>query len=112
MTKTKTKSPKTDEVKKLNLSVSPNMLIKKPLVTEKSAKANEKYNVYTFIVHKNANKTEIAKAITFLYDVMPVKVRILNVKPEIITKRGKLGTEKAYKKAIVTISKGQSISFA
>ena len=35
MTKTKTKSPKTGEVKKLNLSVSPNMLIKKPLVTEK-----------------------------------------------------------------------------
>ena len=68
--------------------------------------------MYTFIVHKNANKTEIAKAITFLYDVTPVKVRILNVKPEIITKRGKLGTEKAYKKAIVTISKGQSISFA
>lgn len=102
----------TGETKKLNLSVSPNMLIKKPYVTEKSAKANEKTNVYTFIVHKNANKTEIAKALTFLYDVKPVKVRIVNVKPEVITKRGKVGSQKAYKKAIVTITKGQSISFA
>ncbi len=102
----------TGETKKLSLSVSPNMLIKKPHITEKSARANEKTNVYTFIVHKNANKTEIAKALISLYDVTPVKVRIVNVKPENITKRGKAGTEKAYKKAIVTITKGQSISFA
>jgi large subunit ribosomal protein L23 len=107
------KTPKVKApAKKLSLSVSPNLLIQKPHITEKSAKANEKSNVYTFIVHKNANKTEIAKALTFLYDVTPVKVRIVNVKPEVIFKGGKAGTKKAYKKAIVTITKGQSISFA
>jgi large subunit ribosomal protein L23 len=98
--------------KKLALSISPNTLIKKPHVTEKSAKANEKNNVYTFIVHKDANKTEIAKAIIMLYDVMPVKVRVLNIKPSIIVKRGKKGTQKGYRKAIVTIAQGQSIAFA
>ena len=99
------------EVKKLNVSVSVNTLIKKPHVTEKSARANEKSNAYTFIVHKNANKTEIAKAIAMLYDVTPVKVSVVNVKPEVIVKGGKKGTVKAYKKAVVTLPKGQSISF-
>lgn len=100
------------DTKKLNLSVSANMLITKPHVTEKAAKANEKQNAYTFIVNKNANKTEIAKAIALLYSVTPVKVTVVNVKPEIIVKRGKKGVEKAYKKAVVTLKKGDSISFA
>ena len=107
----KTAKPKA-QAKKLGLSVSPNILIKKPHITEKSSRANEKYNVYTFIVHKNANKTEIAKALTALYAVTPVKVRIVNVKPENIVKGGKMGTQKSYKKAIVTINPGESISFA
>lgn len=115
MATTKKNSPsgekKTDS-KKLSLSVSANILIKKPHVTEKAARANEKSNAYTFIVHKNANKTEIAKAIAILYGVTPVKVTVVNVKPEVVTKRGKVGTEKAYKKAVVTLQKGQSISFA
>lgn len=110
--KTSSKKEVKTDAKKLSLSVSPNMLIKKPHVTEKAARANEKSNVYTFIVHKNANKTEIAKAIASLYDVTPVMVRIVNVKPEAITKRGSRGVEKAYKKALVTLPKGQSISFA
>lgn len=100
------------QAKNFSLSVSPNVLVKKPHITEKSSRANEKHNVYTFIVHKNANKTEIAKALTALYAVTPVKVRIVNVKPEVIVKGGKVGSQKAYKKAIVTITKGQSISFA
>ncbi len=99
-------------VKKLAVSISPNTLIKKPHVTEKSAKANEKNNVYTFIVHKDANKTEIAKALVMLYDVTPVKVRVLNIKPSAIVKRGKAGTLKGYRKAIVTIAQGESIAFA
>ncbi len=109
---TKKTTKEKGEVKKLNLSVSANMLIKKPHVTEKAARANEKSNAYTFIVHKNANKTEIAKAIASLYDVVPVKVTVVNVKPEVVTKRGARGVEKAYKKAVVTLRKGDSISFA
>ena len=107
-----TKEKKTKTVKKFTTSISPNTLIHKPHITEKSAKANEKTNVYTFIVHKNANKTEIAKALTFLYDVTPVKVRIVVMKPENIVRRGKRGTVKGFKKAYVTLEKGQSITFA
>ncbi len=108
----KKKTEKKVEAKKLNLSVSANTLIKRPHVTEKAARANEKSNAYTFIVHKNANKTEIAKAVAMLYDVTPVKVTVVNVKPEVVVKRGSRGTEKAYKKAVVTLLKGQTISFA
>lgn len=110
--KANTTEKKVKTVKKLTPSISPNTLIHKPHVTEKSAKANEKNNVYTFIVHKNANKTEVAKAITFLYDVVPVKVRIVVMKSEDIVRRGKKGTIKGFKKAYVTVAKGQSITFA
>lgn len=106
------KTKKETGAKKLNLSVSANLLIKKPHVTEKAARANEKQNAYTFIVDKNANKTEIAKAVALLYGVMPVKVTVVNVKPEQVVKRGQRGVEKAYKKAVVTLKKGDSISFA
>lgn len=103
---------KKEDTKKLGLSQSVNALIKRPHITEKSARLNEKNNAYTFIVSKDANKTEIAKAVTLLYDVTPVKVTVVNIKPEVVTKRGKRGVEKAYKKAVVKLPKGQSISFA
>ena len=87
------------------------MILQKPHITEKSAKANEKHNVYTFIIHPDANKSEIIKAINLLYKVKPVAVRIIKIKPEIIVKGGKAGMVKGFKKAMVTLKKGDSISF-
>ncbi len=102
---------KKTDFKKLKTSISPNVLLHKPHITEKSAGANEKYNVYTFLIHKDANKTEVAKAVTALYGVKPAAVRVINVKSENVTKRGKAGVIKGYRKAMVTLAVGDSISF-
>lgn len=108
---TKKEVAKKTDFKKLKTSISPNTLLHKPHITEKSARANEKNNVYTFLVHKDSNKTEIAKAIINLYGVKPLAVNVMNIKPEQVVKRGKAGVVKGYRKALVTLAKGDVISF-
>ena len=85
-------------------------IIKNPRVTEKASFLAEQ-NVYTFDVSKNANKTEIKKAIFALYKVKPVKVNILAVPAKKIFVRGKVGVKPGGKKALVYLKKGDKIEF-
>lgn len=95
-----------------------NILIK-PIVTEKSTRkaevADTKKKVYAFRVERTANKIEIKKAIESTYSV---KVDAINtsVTPakakSRYTKRGLAsGVKPAYKKAYVTLLKGETIDF-
>ena len=56
---------------------NPHDIIKKPVVTEQSMMemANKKY---TFVVAKDANKTEIKKAVEAIFGVNVEKVNTLN----------------------------------
>jgi len=80
----------------------------KPQITEKASFLQEK-NQYIFQAFKTATKPEIKKAVEEVYGVNVEKVRIINVD----RKRKRLGRttgwKKGYKKAIVTIKKGQEI---
>ena len=87
-----------------------NKIIKKPRVTEK-ASFNAEQNVYTFNVFSNANKTEIKKAIFFLYKVKPVKVNILSVPVKKVSIKGKAGSKGGGKKALVYLKAGDKIEF-
>ena len=86
-------------------------IIISPRITEKSVKLMDK-GVYTFNVRKDANKTEIAKAIKEIYKVEPVKVRIVNypAKKKYNYKSGKFGEKKGGKKALVYLKEGDKIS--
>lgn len=67
---------------------------------------------YVFIVDKKANKIEIAKAIEAIYAAKNVKVtavNTINVKPKARRVRGHAGFKGAFKKAIVTLQKGNVI---
>ncbi|MDB4984812.1 MAG: ribosomal protein [Patescibacteria group bacterium] len=79
-----------------------------PRVTEKAAYATEK-NVYVFNVTLDANKIEIKKAIKDAYKVMPIAVNIVISKPRAKMFRGKPGVKKGFKKAYVTLKKGDTI---
>ncbi len=79
-----------------------------PRVTEKAAYATEK-NVFVFNVAMTANKIEIKKAIKDAYKVTPTDVNIVVMKPRSVVFRGKPGTQKAFKKAYVTLKKGDTI---
>lgn len=80
-----------------------------PVITEKSI-AKVVDGKYIFRIRQNANKPQIAKAISEFYKVNVVKVNIINNQNEEIIVRGRhKATKKGYKKAIVTIKKGQKI---
>lgn len=87
----------------------------KPVITEKADALTEKLGQYSFVVNKNANKIEIKKAVSKLYNVevvavntmiMPGKTKSRN------TRRGVIkGRVSSYKKAIVTLGAGETINF-
>jgi large subunit ribosomal protein L23 len=83
-------------------------IIKRPIITEKSALLAEKA-VYTFEVAKDANKVEIKKAIEEIFEVKVVAIRTVNVhrKPKRMSRYE--GFKSAYKKAIVRLEPGQTI---
>ncbi len=87
----------------------------RPLVTEKITKQQEKLGQYGFIVDTSANKIEIKEAVEKMFSVsvqgvstmiMPKKSKQRFTKTNILT-----GSKPKYKKAIVTLAKGESIDF-
>ena len=87
----------------------------KPLLTEKSDLLSENKNQFTFIVNKNANKLEIRSAIEKMYGVNVASVNTLiqiGKQKSRNTKSGLVrGSSSTYKKAIITLSDGDSIDF-
>jgi large subunit ribosomal protein L23 len=84
-------------------------IILRPVVTEKSETLRTHNNQYTFVVAPTSNKTEIKQAIEALFKVKVEKVRVMNYdgKPK---RMGVFEGRRAhYKKAVVTLKKGQTI---
>ena len=79
-----------------------------PIVTEKSTNISEQ-NKIVFKVPSTANKKNIAKSIEKIFKVNVIKVNIINKKNRIKSTRGKKIKIKGYKKAIITLKKGQNI---
>ena len=79
-----------------------------PLVTEKSTNASEQ-NKLIFKVHNRANKKNLKKNIEKIFKVNVTKVNIINKKTRIKITRGKKVKVKGFKKAIITLKKGQNI---
>jgi len=83
-------------------------IILKPVVTEKSA-IFESGGKYVFRVLANTNKIEVKKAVEKIFGTKVADVNILNTQSK-SKKRGKTtGTVSGYKKAIVTLKKGEKI---
>ncbi|HEX4104299.1 MAG TPA: 50S ribosomal protein L23 [Candidatus Paceibacterota bacterium] len=84
-------------------------IIKKPWVTEKATRLSES-GKYVFIVAPHATKPEIKKAVKETYKVDAVSVNMVN-RPAKIKRFGQAmkGATGGYRKAIVTLKKGQKI---
>ena len=82
-----------------------------PVVTEKSTNMSE-FNKVTFKVPLSSNKKSLKKSIEKLFKVNVPKVNIVNKKSRIKVSRGKKIKKKGYKKAIVTLKKGQNIDLS
>ena len=79
-----------------------------PIVTEKSTNLSEQ-NKIIFKVHKKANKNNLKTNIEKIFKVNVIKVNIINKKTRIKITRGKKVRVKGFKKAIITLKKGQNI---
>ena len=79
-----------------------------PLVTEKSTNLSE-HNKIVFKVPNKANKKNLKKNIEKIFKVNITKINILNKQSRTKLTRGRKVKISGYKKAIITLKKGQSI---
>jgi large subunit ribosomal protein L23 len=83
-------------------------VIIRPVVSEKSYGLMD-LNKYTFLVHPDANKTEIKIAIEKIFDVKVTSVNTMNRQGKARRTRVGVGRRAATKRAIVSLAEGQSI---
>lgn len=87
----------------------------KPVLTEKMTAITEKLGHYAFMVHKNANKLQIKTAIEKMYGVNVESVNTMRYAGKNKSRNTKAGVVQgktnAFKKAIITLQKGESIDF-
>jgi large subunit ribosomal protein L23 len=84
-------------------------VIKKPIVTEKSttlAHANQ----FVFEVDKGANKMQIQEAVEKAFSVRVIDVHTMNMKPKRRRRGRQWGYTRSWKKAIVTLAAGDTIT--
>ena len=79
-----------------------------PIITEKSTNISE-LNKIIFKVPSKANKKNLKSSIEKIFKVNVTKINIINKRNRIKTTRGKKVKIKGYKKAIITLKKGQNI---
>ena len=85
-------------------------IIIRPLITEKSTTLMAE-GKYVFEVAKAANKIEIAKAISQIFNVKVVSVNPVNVQGKVKRMGRSIGKRSDYKKAIVKLAAGETIEF-
>lgn len=85
-------------------------IIGKPMITEKAYKQVEQMNTYWFRIDKAANKNDVKAALKSIYKVEPLSIRVVNV-----VAKGRMNRKlvrRAYRKAVVTLKKGDKIELA
>jgi large subunit ribosomal protein L23 len=84
-------------------------IIKYPIITDKATRLLEN-NQYSFFVNPSSDKLTIKTAIEYLFDVKVIKINTCHL-PKKKKRVGKyIGWKSHYKKAIVTLSEGDTIN--
>ena len=106
--KTAKKAPAVKRVSKGETPVSYFEIIRQPYISEKAFIINAQ-GQYVFLVAKESNKSEIKKAIEKAYKVKVSSVNITVAKSKPKRYRGYENIRSGFKKAVVTLKKGQTI---
>ena len=87
----------------------------RPLITEKMTKTSEKLGQYGFLVDRTANKIQIKQAVEKMYNVTVESVNTMVAPGKAKTRYTKTGvvsgSSGSFKKAVVTLKKGDAIDF-
>lgn len=90
------------------LKMSPYDIILRPHLTDKSVKLMHEQNKYTFLVHPQATKIDVKRAIETIFNVKVKKVNIVNLPPKTRFYRWRYPYKTSkIKKAIVTLKEGR-----
>lgn len=92
----------------MSTKADPRDVIIAPVVSEKSYSLIDN-NAYTFLVHPQANKTEIRQAVEKIWGVKVVGVNTMNRKGKTKRFRFAEGKRRDTKRAIVKLAPGDSI---
>lgn len=87
-------------------------VIRRPLVTEKSAGLQGRCNQFCFEVASSANKIEVKKAVETLFSVKVVRVNMVSMPAKTRRAFGRPGETRPWKKAVITLRQGDSIQIA
>lgn len=83
-------------------------LVIKPLITEKATLLGAS-NKYVFLVKNEASASEVKKIVAAQYKVKIARVQCINTKPKKRRLGRNFGTKPGYRKAIVTLMKGEKM---
>ncbi len=97
------------EVKSVATKVITDTVLVKPFISEKAVMQEAK-GIYTFVVKNKATKVDVKKAVKAVYGVIPAKVRMLNMEGKRTSFGIRRGKRSDWKKAVVTLPKGKTIS--
>lgn len=86
-------------------------ILKKPLITEKTAEQKEAQQVVAFEVARNATKIEVKQAIEKAFDVKVDNVNTMVVAGKTKRVGRNSGKRSNWKKAYVTLQEGSNIDF-
>jgi large subunit ribosomal protein L23 len=85
-------------------------VIKTVRLTEKGTAQGEKFNQYTVVADRRANKVQIRQAVQELFQVKVLRVNTLNVRGKDRRQRtAQAGKDPNWKKAVVTLKQGDKI---
>lgn len=90
---------------------SPEEIVLRPLITEKTLRIAERENSYTFQVLRTANKVQVRDAVERLFDVSVVGVRTQNIMGKFRRVGRSFGATSNWKKAVVKVKEGDTIEF-
>ena len=82
-----------------------------PHVSEKTTDVADRSNQITFKVRRDANKTEIRRAVEMMFDVKVTDVQVVNCRGKIKRFGREWGQRQNWKKAYVTLAEGDNIDF-
>lgn len=100
-----------NDTSKKKLKLEPHQIILRPLVTEKGYHKAEKLNSYSFEVNRTAGKGDIREAVEELFNVKVIRVNTQNRKGKPRRTKARMGSTKAWKKAIITLDPEHRIDF-
>ena len=86
-------------------------IVKTVRLTEKGTRQGDKLNQYTVVADRRANKIQIRQAVQDLFKVKVVRVNTMNVRGKPRRQRtSQAGVTSDWKKAVVTLKKGDKIT--